>query len=76
MNDSTENAVTIQLNGEERRLEGITTLGELLVSLGIDATKGGVAVALNLDVIPRDELQSRPLSDGDRVELVQAVQGG
>jgi sulfur carrier protein len=35
-----------------------------------------VAVALNLNVVPRSQLAERVLVDGDRVEVVRAVGGG
>ena len=36
----------------------------------------GIAVALNQTVLTRDEWAGTTLTDGDRVEIVSAVQGG
>ncbi len=41
-----------------------------------DGRRLGVAVAHNSEVVPRAQWASRPLADGDAVELVTAVQGG
>ncbi|MCA1689530.1 MAG: sulfur carrier protein ThiS [Actinobacteria bacterium] len=62
----------IVLNGEPR--DGAPTVGELVGSLGVGSR--GVAVAVDGEVVPRSEWASRPLADGARVEVVNAVQGG
>lgn len=36
----------------------------------------GHAVAVNHEVVPREEIARRPLADGDVVEVVTAVAGG
>jgi sulfur carrier protein len=36
----------------------------------------GVAVAVDGEVVPRAEWESRALSEGENVEVVRAVQGG
>ncbi|MGB6426233.1 MAG: sulfur carrier protein ThiS [Solirubrobacterales bacterium] len=36
----------------------------------------GVAVAVDGEVVPRADLDSTPLADGQRVEIVAAIQGG
>jgi len=66
----------IDLNGEDRQVDPGLTLAQLLAELGHDVEQGGIAVALNLDVIPRRELGERTLADGDRVDVVTAVGGG
>ena len=50
-----------------------TTVAALLERLGFP--EKGIAVALDWSVLPRSEW-ARPLSDGARVEVVTAVQGG
>lgn len=62
----------IVLNGEPR--DGAATVGELVGALGFGGR--GVAVAVDGEVVPRSEWESRPLPDGARVEVVNAVQGG
>ena len=67
-------AITVQVNGEARELPAGATLATLLASLGVPVE--GVAVALNLEVVPRGRLARRLLVHGDRVEVVRAVGGG
>ena len=66
--------LTITVNGAPRELPDGTTLGELLSALGVDVE--GVAVAINLEVVPRGAIPHRALQSGDRVGLVRAVGGG
>jgi sulfur carrier protein len=66
----------LQINGEEKELQGVDTLAELLHRLGMDTEIPGVAVARNGAVIPRRDLANTPIAEGDRVEIVRAVQGG
>ncbi len=66
--------LSITVNGQPRRLPEGATLGELLATLSVPTE--GVAVALNLEVVPRRRLETQRLRDGDRVELVRAVGGG
>jgi sulfur carrier protein len=40
------------------------------------AGQGGVAVAVNDEVVPRRVWSATALADGDRVEVLTAVQGG
>jgi sulfur carrier protein len=64
----------IRVNGEERELpDGLTVL-QVLERLGLGAAR--VAVAVNRDVVPRSRHGERVLAEGDRIEIVHAVQGG
>jgi sulfur carrier protein len=66
----------VRVNGQDRELEPGTTLAGLVASLR-DAPQGrGVAVALDGEVVPRAQWPGTALTDGARVELVAAVQGG
>lgn len=38
--------------------------------------RSGIAVALNNEVVPRSSWQDVTVQDGDRIEIVTAVQGG
>ncbi|MFC8586868.1 MULTISPECIES: sulfur carrier protein ThiS [unclassified Streptomyces] len=66
--------VTVFVNGEARELSGPVSLDALVATL--TAARSGVAAALNETVVPRGEWASTPLGDGDRVEVLTAVQGG
>jgi sulfur carrier protein len=62
------------LNGEERVFEGVSTLADLVSSLGLDARK--VAVERNLEIAPRSTYADTALADGDRIEIVTFIGGG
>ena len=63
----------LTVNGEDRDVTARDIAG-LIAELGLDARK--VAVERNLEIVPRSLHGSTPLSDGDRIELVQFVGGG
>jgi sulfur carrier protein len=65
---------TVSVNGEPRQVPDGCTLAELVATL--TTAPSGVAAALNEDVVPRGQWQQTPLGDGDRVEVLTAVQGG
>jgi sulfur carrier protein len=68
--------LTITVNGESRDLPTGATVATV-VDLFAAAPQGrGVAVALEGEVVPRTDWSQTQLSDGDRVEVVAAVQGG
>jgi sulfur carrier protein len=64
----------VWINGEERVLAKGTTIAALLAALNLPMD--GVAVALNLDVVPRGQHADRVIAAGDRVEIIRAVGGG
>lgn len=70
MND----VLNVSINGEVRQLATGTTLDALVAEL--TAAPSGVAAALNEIVVPRSQWAGTPLGDGDRVEVLTAVQGG
>jgi sulfur carrier protein len=61
------------VNDEEFQVDEQTTVAGLLVRLGI--SDKGIAVAVDWAVIPRSDW-AKTLSDGARIEVVTAVQGG
>jgi len=66
--------VTVVVNGQPKELPGPITVAELLGRLKLPGR--GVAVELNLHIVPRTEHASRTLVDGDRLEIVSLVGGG
>lgn len=64
----------LMVNGSPRQLAPGTTVAELLAS--VTAQTRGVAVAVNGEVVPRDGWSVARLTDGDRVEVLIAAQGG
>lgn len=61
------------INGSTRTVEA-TTLAELARELELPSR--GVAIARNEEIAPRSTWDAVALRDGDRIELVTAVQGG
>lgn len=66
--------MNIRINGEERTTPDGTTLDALVATL--TTAPSGVAVAVNETVVPRGDWADTHLDDGDRVEVLTAVQGG
>ncbi|MGX1269442.1 sulfur carrier protein ThiS [Streptomyces phaeoluteigriseus] len=64
----------ISVNGERREVAPGTALDSVVRSL--TPAPSGVAAALNETVVPRARWSATALSDGDRVEILTAVQGG
>ncbi|MDT3399640.1 sulfur carrier protein ThiS [Streptomyces sp. B1866] len=67
-------SVTVSLNGTARQIPDGTTLDRLVATL--TRAPAGVAAAVNETVVPRGQWERTPLGDGDRVEVLTAVQGG
>ena len=66
--------MTIQVNGDPMELSDGSPILQLLEQLQLNPD--GVAVALNLEVVPRTQHAEVTLRHGDRIELVRAVGGG
>ncbi|KOV50062.1 thiamine biosynthesis protein ThiS [Streptomyces sp. AS58] len=66
--------MNISVNGEPRRVAPGTALDTLVKTL--TTAPSGVAAALNETVVPRTQWPTTPLTEGDRVEVLTAVQGG
>jgi sulfur carrier protein len=66
--------MNISVNGEPRDVRPGTALDIVVRSL--TTSPSGVAAALNETVVPRAQWPSTPLAEGDRVEVLTAVQGG
>jgi sulfur carrier protein len=63
----------VTVNDEAVDVDEQTTVAALVESLGFP--EKGIAVAVDWSVVPRSEWQTA-LTDGARVEVVTAVQGG
>jgi sulfur carrier protein len=68
--------VIVQVNGRETELPAGATVSAAVAELGVEAPRRGVAVAVDAEVVPRGEWESRRLAGGERVEVVMAIQGG
>jgi sulfur carrier protein len=66
--------IEVSVNAVPRGVPAGTTLGQVVTELVGPAA--GVAAAVNGEVVPRRSWGERVLADGDRVDVVTAVQGG
>ena len=67
----------IVVNGNEREVAERLTIAELVRGLDRGRAEGrGVAVAVEAQVVPRSEWDRAELSEGQRVEVLGAIQGG
>ena len=64
------------VNGQEQSVVGTSTLLDLLIEMNFNAEQKGIAVALNAEVIARAMWADMRLRNGDRVDIIHAVQGG
>jgi sulfur carrier protein len=64
------------LNGEPRELDDGANVRAAVAATGAEEQGRGVAVALDGEVVPRAHWDATALHEGQRVEVVQAVQGG
>ncbi|MET9044698.1 sulfur carrier protein ThiS [Streptomyces sp. NPDC004362] len=66
--------MNISVNGEPHRIAPDTALDAVVRIL--TTAPSGLAAALNETVVPRTQWPSTHLCEGDRVEILTAVQGG
>jgi len=64
------------INGRSHEIETGATLADAVAQLPGAPTGRGVAAALDGEVIPQRDWPDTRLSEGARIELVVAVQGG
>lgn len=62
------------INGERRAVTPRTTVEEVVRSLTQEP--GGVAVALNDEVVPKAGWATTEVGEHDRIDVLTAVQGG
>jgi len=68
--------MNVTLNGERRDLGDRASVREAVAASGAAADTRGLAVAVDGEVVPRGEWDEVELREGQRIEIVQAVQGG
>ncbi len=64
----------VTVNGQPREVSAGTTVGQVVAM--VTELAAGVAAAVNGEVVPRRCWPVTLVRDGDRVEVVTAVQGG
>ena len=64
----------ICVNGDPRSLSENLTIAKLVEELNLTGKR--IAVELNREIIPRNQLGAIQLKEGDRIEIVYAIGGG
>ena len=67
--------MNIIINGQATELPDTSSIVDVLQHIGQNQ-KGGIAVALNDMVVPRGQWPKAQISDGDKILIIQASQGG
>lgn len=74
---ATTNALHVLVNGERRTVQTGATLPDVLRDQGLDPSHPrGIAVAVNDEVVRKQDWGVCALHEGDRVEIVTANAGG
>jgi sulfur carrier protein len=68
--------VKITLNGTPHELLDRALLADAVAASGAEPEGRGLAVAVDGEVVPRGEWDGFELREGQRIEVLQAVQGG
>ena len=66
----------VELNGDRVDLADGATVADAVAAAGADSGRRGVAVAVDGEVVPRSGWDGTRLTEGQRVEVVEAIQGG
>jgi sulfur carrier protein len=66
----------VVINGNPHELPSQATVEHAVDAARAASSRGGLAVAVDGEVVPRGEWAHTPLRDGQRIEVLQAVQGG
>mgnify|MGYP000126526450 CR=1 FL=1 len=66
--------MNIILNGEQREIPDAATAAGLVELL--DLGERGIAMEVNLEIVPRSDYANYMLQEDDRVEVVHAIGGG
>ena len=66
----------VVLNGTEADLGEGATLRTAVEALDLPDVGRGVAVAVDAEVVPRTEWDTHELTEGARIEVLRAIQGG
>lgn len=70
----TSSELSVEINGEPRRVPEGTTVATLLDRLALSGKF--VAVEVNCQLVPKARHAARRLAEGDRIEIVTLVGGG
>ena len=69
-----EHKMNIIVNGEEKNVEEGITVSALIDLLGIKVKV--MAVAVNMEIVKKEDWESYTIQEGDKLELLHFVGGG
>ena len=61
---------------DEKRVLAVSNVNDLISSLNLPSEGRGIAIAVNDTVVSKSRWNEHKLNDGDRIEIVKAMQGG
>ena len=65
----------VRINGKDTEIHESVSIVDYLTSIGFDK-QVSIAVAINGEIIPKEEYGEIHLKNGDSVEVVRAIGGG
>ena len=68
--------MNVVVNGAERVVADGLTVADMVLQLDVRSDASGIAAARNGEVVPRSRWHETTLAEGDRLEVLHAVQGG
>ena len=74
MAENVVRTIAVRVNGDPKSVPAGLTIAGLLAEIGINSKK--VAVERNLEIVPRANLESVLVVNGDSFEIVHFVGGG
>ncbi|HEU4963437.1 MAG TPA: sulfur carrier protein ThiS [Bacilli bacterium] len=66
--------MTLLINGQERVLEEVKTLADVVAHFGLNERI--IVIEHNLDIVPRELYGETAVQAGDKIEIVHFVGGG
>ena len=66
----------LSVNGQEKTVDNELSLPDLLSEMELDTNRNGIALCVNLEVIPKAMWDKTILKNNDRIEIVIAAPGG
>ena len=68
--------MTLSVNGQEKIVKNELSLQELIKDMALETDRKGIALCVNLQVIPKEAWGETVLKNNDRIEIVIAAPGG
>ncbi len=66
--------MNVTINGKATQLSDVRTIADLVRMRGLKTSL--VAVEQNGNIVPRSDFESKPVEEGDELEIVHFVGGG